>query len=96
MKRKSIFVFTLISFGLVIGLLIAAKFNLSPTVQSETRKVILKRPEIAPLITGVSIESAVIDVADMVGEAVVSISTEHVTRLGGRKGSSFGQPYGKE
>ncbi|MFC1674721.1 Do family serine endopeptidase [Candidatus Omnitrophota bacterium] len=95
MKRKSIFVFTLISFGLVIGLLIAAKFDLSPTVQSQTRKAILEPQESAPLITGMSIESAVIDVADMVGEAVVSISTEQIRHLGGRRGSSFGQPNGK-
>lgn len=42
----------------------------------------------------IGIEDAVINVASIAGKAVVSISTEHVTKVKGRKRMYFNQPFG--
>lgn len=47
-----------------------------------------------PSADNIGIEDAVINVAGVTGKAVVSISTEHVTKIKGRKRIYFNQPFG--
>ncbi|MDI6606262.1 MAG: Do family serine endopeptidase [Candidatus Omnitrophota bacterium] len=44
----------------------------------------------------VGFKDAIINVADTTGKAVVSISTEHTTKIKGGRGYSFGAPFGGE
>ena len=46
--------------------------------------------------SSVSLENAVINVANTAGKAVVSISTEHVEKIKGGKRLYFNQPFGQE
>ncbi|MFH1413490.1 MAG: Do family serine endopeptidase [Candidatus Omnitrophota bacterium] len=87
MKRKSIFFGAALLIGLIIGLLVAVKLDISPTVES-------KDLEPKPIITKSSgMEYAVTNVANTTGKAVVSISTEYTTKIGGRR-RYFATPFG--
>lgn len=46
-------------------------------------------------IEGLRMEDAIINVASLTGKAVVSISTEHVTKMPGMKRYYFGSPFGE-
>lgn len=90
MKRKTLFFgSTLLLVGLIAGLIIAARLDLSPSVESQGIA-----PEIFPPSGSRGIEDAVINVADTTGKAVVSISTEHTTRMGGSRRFSYSYPFG--
>ncbi|MBL7081255.1 MAG: Do family serine endopeptidase [Candidatus Omnitrophica bacterium] len=83
MKKKFIYLSAVIS-GLIIGLLISACFNFSPSGQTE------------PPTYGSDFQDAVVRVADTTGKAVVSISTECKQRIGGFQhhfGGSFGNQF---
>ncbi len=91
MKRgKIIFGSGFLFLGLVIGLLIAVRLDIFSLAfgQSQTSE--------APLtFEGFRMEDAVIKVAETTGKAVVSISTEHTTRIGGKRRFYFNYPFGE-
>ncbi len=89
MKRKILFFSSTLLIGLVIGLVVAVRLDIIPSAQSQILK------QIAPVsLEGFGIEDAVINVANTAGKAVVSISTEHVTKFKGGKRYYFSYPFG--
>lgn len=98
MKRKTLFFGLTLLMGLILGLALAARFDLFSRAQS-------KDPSIVPLqdtgsltissLEGFRMEDAVINVANTAGRAVVSISTEHTTKLRGQKKFYFRSPFGQ-
>lgn len=93
MKRKAMFFGSVLSAGIVIGLLIAVKFDFLQPAQSQN----IKSQQAAPLpdVCGSSFEDAVTNVATTVGKAVVSISTEHTAKIRGSRRYYFNQPFGQ-
>ncbi|MFH1355218.1 MAG: Do family serine endopeptidase [Candidatus Omnitrophota bacterium] len=94
MKRRSIFFGSALLIGLIIGLLVAVRLDISPSVESkdfETGSVITKDPGIVS--EGLGMEYAVTNVANTTGKAVVSISTEHTAKIGSRR-QYFSTPFG--
>jgi serine protease Do len=91
MRRNSLLFLggVLILAGIGIGVLATARFNLCPLAQSEAAKT-----ENAPAIAMTGFEEAVEKVAGSVGKAVVSISAERVTKVGGGRRFYFNQPFG--
>jgi len=85
MKRR-FFYLSLLAIGVVVGVLISIKLNFLPDLNSQ---VLQTESGYTPL----SIEEAIINVANTVGKAVVSISTEHTERLGGIRRYYFGFPF---
>jgi len=85
MKRRS-FYLSLLIIGVVIGIFISVRLNFLPELKSQIAKS-------EGYYTPLSIEEAVINVANTAGKAVVSISTEHVERLGGVRRFYFGYPF---
>ncbi len=88
MKRKWTFFGLAVFMGLIIGLLIAVRLDKFSLVESQNIK---QEP-----IEGLKIEQAVINVANTTGKAVVSISTEHTTKIKGGKRYYFRSPFGNE
>ncbi|MFH1888751.1 MAG: Do family serine endopeptidase [Candidatus Omnitrophota bacterium] len=87
MKRRILFYITLMLFGLAVGVALTVRFDLSSTADTQE--------EAGPSVEGFRMEDAVINVARVVGPAVVSISTEHRQKLkGGIKRYYFGSPFG--
>lgn len=92
MKRKQLFFgLTFLLIGLIIGLLLSARFNASPLAQSQDIK-----PETRFSAEELSLENAISNVANTTGKAVVSISTEHTAKIGEGRRYSFGYPFGGE
>ena len=91
MKRKIIFFGLALVIGLIVGLLVAARLDLSPVVQSQG-----ERQDTSPSFEGFRMEDAVINVANTTGKAVVSISTEHTAKMRGGRQFYFGSPFGQE
>ncbi|MBU0548834.1 MAG: hypothetical protein KJ838_00705, partial [Candidatus Omnitrophica bacterium] len=75
MKTKSFFVSSSILIGLIVGLVIAARFDFSPPADTKSLT--------AEKVSSDNFQDAVVNVADTTGKAVVSISTEYVQRLEG-------------
>lgn len=91
MKTRKIFWgLAFLFMGLVIGLLIAIRLDISAPVQSQNIN-----PQILPSLEGFKMEDAVIDVANTTGKSVVSISTEHTTRVKGGRRFYFSTPFGE-
>jgi len=90
MKGKKIFfgLFFLL-LGLVAGLMLAVRLDVFSSAQSQNVK-----QETSPSLEGFRMEDAVINVANTVGKAVVSISTEHIAKVKGGRGFYFSQPFG--
>jgi len=90
MKRKIIYFGLALLTGLFIGLLISAKLDIFTTAESQTP------PKETSLSSydGSGLEDAIIRVASSTGKAVVSISTEHTTKIKGVKRAFPGQPFG--
>jgi len=74
--------------GIVVGLLVATRLDISP-LSSANSKAVLKEPMASP-----PLEQATTTVAEEVGKAVVSISTVHTEKVGGRRQYYFGGPGG--
>ena len=91
MKSKKIFfALTFILVGLVAGLVLSSRLDIFSSAQSQN----------APAVSleGYKMEDAVINVARTAGQAVVSISSEHTAKLGGRgtnKRLYFNAPFGQ-
>ncbi len=98
MKKKILFSSLGILVGLAIGLLISVNLNIFSLAQSQEVKQI-KEPEklsltaVAVKNDSFNLENAVTNVASTAGRAVVSISTEHTTKIKGSKRYRFSQPY---
>lgn len=89
MKHKIIYFGLALLTGLFIGLLISAKLDIFTTAESQTQN------QGAPgSYEGFGMEDAIIKVANIAGKAVVSISTEHTTKIKGRRRAFSGQPFG--
>ena len=89
MKDKTrIFAGLALLVGLVLGLSIASRFDFVSLAKGENTVA-------TPSSEGFSMEDAVINVASTTGKAVVSISTEHTTKVkGGVQRFYFNQPFG--
>jgi len=72
--------------GIIIGILYSVRLDIFPSLNSQSSKT-----EESTCVG--SIEEAVINVANTVGKAVVSISTEHTEQLFGGKRFYFGYPF---
>ena len=84
-KRMGWFLMPL-SVGLVIGLCLAAGLNMPQKAHSQAARqdqVVTLQQQTVPSFDGLRMEDAVINVADTVGKAVVSITAEHVTKFPG-------------
>ncbi|MCM8795851.1 MAG: trypsin-like peptidase domain-containing protein, partial [Candidatus Omnitrophica bacterium] len=90
MKRKTLFFALAVIIGVTVGFLIAIRLDILP--RAETQAV---KQEIFPFGT-FNLEEAVINVANTTGKAVVSISTEHITKIGGTRRYYFSYPFGGE
>ena len=88
-KRKIFFVLTFLLIGLVAGLALSVKLDIFPAAQSQSIK-----QEAPSTFEGIKMEDAIINVANTTGKAVVSISTEHVTKIKGGRRGYFGSPFG--
>ncbi len=90
-KKKLIFGALFLVVGVIAGLTLSAKLNVFTLAQSQS----LKQDAVVPTSLNISLEDAVVSVANTAGKAVVSISTEHTTKVpaGGRK-FYFNQPFG--
>jgi serine protease Do len=91
MKKKLTFFGLTLLTGLIIGFLITIKLDLSAALQGQEIK-----QETPPSLEGFNLEDAVINVANTTGKAVVSISTEHTTKIKRGKRYYFGSPFGGE
>jgi len=88
MKKKIIRYSGLLLLGLTIGILMSVRLNFFSTAQSQET--------VNPTFEGLKMEDAVINVANTTGKAVVSISTEHTTKIQGGKRFYFNAPFGGE
>jgi len=94
-RKRAIFLSALIV-GLLVGVIVTARFNLLPTISadSKTNTAAQITPDKSPeLPYADSLEGAFIRVAEEVGPAVVSISTEYVTKM---RSSVYGSPFGRD
>jgi serine protease Do len=96
MKRKRLIFLSALVLGILAGIIITAKFNLLPITDADTKTgpvdtgKLAKTPEVS---YAESLEGAFIKVAEEVGPAVVSISTERVTRM---KSRIYESPFGRD
>ncbi|MDD4979855.1 MAG: Do family serine endopeptidase [Candidatus Omnitrophica bacterium] len=88
MKKKIIFFAITLLLGLTMGVISTAKLNLFSPAESQEAK--------NPSLEGSGMEDAVVNVANIAGKAVVSISTEHTAKIGGGKRFYFNSPFGQE
>lgn len=86
--RKITFGILFVLIGTLIGIGVSIKLDNFVPVHSQALK------QEAPVSGALNIEDAVIKVAATSGRAVVSISTEHIAKLGGGKSFYFGYPFG--
>ncbi|MDP2938972.1 MAG: trypsin-like peptidase domain-containing protein [Candidatus Omnitrophota bacterium] len=91
-NRILFFVLTLI-IGLIVGLTVATKFEINPKVNALPQESALM-----PQASSVDFENIFINVAEKVGKAVVSISTETTQKAGGPRVRRyyFGSPFGNK
>jgi serine protease Do len=96
MKRKRAIFLSALMLGILAGIIITARFNLLPITDADSKTGAEKKytsngmPESCYVD---SLEGAFIKVAEEVGPAVVSISTERVTRMRGR---AYESPFGRD
>jgi len=95
MKKKRVIFVSALILGLIIGIAATAKFNLLPLTNAQNKeKVTLGKSNLPPSTQQAMLdENAFIRVAELVGPAVVSISTEHITKIPARR---YRSPFGSE
>jgi serine protease Do len=88
MKAKRIFWgITFILLGVVAGLVVSARFNFPAQALSQPSvKTEIPSSTQSPSFEGYRMEDSVINVAATTGKAVVSVTVEQVTKVGGRPG----------
>lgn len=84
MKKIAFFSIAVI-IGVVLGFILAVRLDAFSYAQSQNSSFSVKSTQ--------NIEDAVSNVAETTGKAVVSISTEHVTRVQGGRSFYFKQPF---
>lgn len=89
-KRKIFFALSFLCIGLLVGLLLSVKLDIFPSAQSQSMK-----QDTSSAFEGLKMEEAVINVASTAGKAVVSISTEYITKVKGGKRYYFNYPLGE-
>jgi serine protease Do len=89
-KQSGLFILAIFA-GLLIGLLIGIRWDFFTLVEGQ-------HSVDSPSATSSSftMEDAVVNVANTAGEAVVSISAEHVTKIGGPRSFRFHGPFGQD
>lgn len=87
MKRNYFVYGLLLCAGVVLGVLAVARLDLLSPTQSQDIP--------SPFSGKYRMEEAIINVADTVGDAVVSISTEHIQKSQGTKRFSYNAPFGR-
>jgi serine protease Do len=96
MKRKGVIFLSALILGLMTGIILTARFNLLPVIDANN-----KAEDAGQAMPGDarepyyinSLEEAFIKVAEEVGPAVVSISTERVTKI---RDSIYESPFGRD
>lgn len=95
-ENKIIFTFLILSMGVITGLLVATRLNLTPKIDAEQPPAVSKTVQNRAAL--LDFENAFIDVAKQVGPAVVSISTEQTSKITGFPGVKRyyfrGSPFG--
>lgn len=93
MKKRILFLGLFFLTGLAAGIMLTAKLDLFPNAESQNVK-----PAVVSTSENVGLQDAVINVAGTTGKAVVSISTEHVTKIKspGRRYYFGPTPFGNE
>ncbi|MFC1657908.1 S1C family serine protease, partial [Candidatus Omnitrophota bacterium] len=86
MRRKSFYVASSLIAGLIVGLVIAARFDFSKPAPAVTEEMAQK------MSSSGGFQDAVVNVVNAVGESVVSISSERTQRLGGTRRYYFNSP----
>lgn len=89
-RKKLFYGFSFLLIGLVIGLLIAMRLDIFSSVHSQNIK---HQPP--SNFEEFGMEDAIINVANTTGKAVVSISTERTTKIGGGRRFYFNYPFGE-
>ncbi|MCM8799663.1 MAG: hypothetical protein NC900_02880, partial [Candidatus Omnitrophica bacterium] len=87
MKRKILYLFFPLMVGIILGISLSIKFDILPNLRSQSFKT-----EDISYYSISSLEEAVINVANTVGKAVVSISTEYTKEFPTKK-FYFGYPF---
>jgi serine protease Do len=97
MKRKKAIFLSALMLGILAGIIITARFNLLPITDADNKTDIVKKQDMPgdkqESYYVDSLEGAFIRVADEAGPAVVSISTERVTRMRSRV---YESPFGRD
>jgi serine protease Do len=95
-RKRAIFLSALV-LGLLVGIIVTARFNLLPLINADSKTDVVKEQEVPgdqpESLYADSLEGAFIKVADEVGPAVVSISTERVTKMRRRV---YESPFGRD
>jgi len=86
-KTRLGWVITSLVAGVMAGILITTRFNFTPQTQAASEQSDIANPVL-------SLENAFVKVADEVGQAVVSISTESTEKVGGRQ--IYMNPFGND
>jgi serine protease Do len=81
MKRRTFYIISALLAGLVIGLVISARFDFSPPAETED------------ISYSGAFQDAVVKVANTTGKAVVSISSEYTQRFGGVRRYQYSSPF---
>ncbi|MFA5356950.1 MAG: Do family serine endopeptidase [Candidatus Omnitrophota bacterium] len=88
MKRKAIFFVAVLLAGFTLGVILTVKLNIFSTADTQE--------EIGAPAGSFMMEDTIVNVAKSVGPSVVSISTEHMQKMGGGiKRYYFGSPFGE-
>jgi len=91
MRKRKVFLGTFLIFiGTVSGFLLSARFGLQTLAESQNVS-----QQNSPGVS-TSLEEGVVRVAGTSGKAVVSITSEHTQRIGGRRYSYGGSPFGDD
>ncbi|MCM8781896.1 MAG: Do family serine endopeptidase [Candidatus Omnitrophica bacterium] len=92
-RGKSIFLFLgVLCIGVACGLIIAARFNIEPHINAE----VVRQQVTAPITGDIDLKNAFVKVADKVGPAVVSISSERVDKVPGMTRRFYFGPGAKD
>jgi len=90
MKKQTNVIILAIVAGVLIGLLIGIRWDFFASAEGQSSVA-----SSATTSSAYTMEGAVVNVANTVGPAVVSISAEHVTKIGGPRSFRFYAPFGQ-
>jgi serine protease Do len=88
MKKNILFLAAILFVGMFLGLVISSDFGIFSRVQGQNVS------PAAASFEGFRMEDAIINVANIAGKAVVSISSEHTAKLKGSRRYYYSYPFG--